>query len=100
MHLPETAAGRAKRRPGRGLRPPLEARHSAPAGQGSYLAALPDRERQLLTMRYGLDGQPPRTLERCGEAFGITRERARQIETSALRRLQFLPEAQALREAG
>ncbi len=64
------------------------------------LAALPDRERQLLTMRYGLDGQPPRTLERCGEAFGITRERARQIETSALRRLQFLPEAQALREAG
>ncbi|MFM8519573.1 MAG: sigma-70 family RNA polymerase sigma factor [Solirubrobacterales bacterium] len=64
------------------------------------LTALPDRERQLLTMRYGLDGEPSRTLEQCGEAFGITRERARQIETSALRRLQFLPEAQALREAG
>ncbi|MFM9077990.1 MAG: RNA polymerase sigma factor RpoD/SigA [Solirubrobacterales bacterium] len=64
------------------------------------LTALPDRERQLLTMRYGLDGEPSRTLEQCGEAFGITRERARQIETSALRRLQFLPEAQALRETG
>jgi RNA polymerase primary sigma factor len=64
------------------------------------LASLPDRERAVLTMRYGLDGEAPRTLEQCGEAFGITRERARQIETSALRRLKFLPEAQALREAG
>ena len=64
------------------------------------LAALPERERAVLTMRYGLDGEPPRTLEQCGEAFGITRERARQIETSALKRLKFLPEAQALREVG
>ena len=64
------------------------------------LAALPDRERTVLIMRYGLDGEPPRTLEKCGEAFGITRERARQIETSALKRLKFLPEAQGLREAG
>ena len=64
------------------------------------LAALPERERAVLIMRYGLDGEPPRTLEQCGEAFGITRERARQIETSALKRLKFLPEAQALREVG
>jgi RNA polymerase primary sigma factor len=64
------------------------------------LASLPDRERAVLTMRYGLDGEAPRTLEQFGEAFGITRERARQIETSALRRLKFLPEAQALRDLG
>ena len=64
------------------------------------LSALPERERAVLVMRYGLDGEPPRTLEQCGEAFGITRERARQIETSALKRLKFLPEAQSLREAG
>ena len=64
------------------------------------LSALPERERAVLVMRYGLDGEPPRTLEQCGEAFGITRERARQIETSALKRLQFLPEAQSLREVG
>ena len=64
------------------------------------LSALPARERTVLAMRYGLDGEPPRTLEQCGEAFGITRERARQIETSALKRLKFLPDAQSLREVG
>ena len=64
------------------------------------LAELPERERMILVMRYGLDGDPPRTLEQCGEAFGITRERARQIETSGLSRVKLLPEAQALREAG
>jgi RNA polymerase primary sigma factor len=49
---------------------------------------LPERERKILQMRYGLlDGQR-RTLEEVGVAFGITRERTRQIEAEALRRLR------------
>jgi RNA polymerase primary sigma factor len=64
------------------------------------LGDLPDREREVLVMRYGLGGQNPQTLEQCGEAFGVTRERVRQIETSTLRKIKNLPEAQGLREAG
>ncbi|WP_238613578.1 sigma-70 family RNA polymerase sigma factor [Candidatus Oscillochloris fontis] len=49
---------------------------------------LPDRERKILQLRYGLfDGQR-RTLEEVGVAFGITRERTRQIEAEAMRRLR------------
>ncbi len=62
------------------------------------LAALPDRERKVIEMRYGLDGGRPRTLEEVGRAFGVTRERVRQIETHTLRKLQALPEAQGLRD--
>ncbi len=64
------------------------------------LDSLPERERDVLVMRYGLGGMNPRTLEECGEAFGVTRERVRQIETSTLRKIKSLPEAQGLREAG
>ena len=52
------------------------------------LCALPERERAILTLRYGLDGQGPRTLEVVGQAFGLTRERARQIEARALQTLR------------
>ncbi len=61
------------------------------------LDALSERERHVIELRYGLNGQPPRTLEEVGRAFGVTRERVRQIETMTLRRLEQLPEAQALR---
>jgi RNA polymerase primary sigma factor len=63
------------------------------------LNSLPQREREVLVMRYGLGGMSPRTLEECGDAFGVTRERVRQIETSTLRKIKNLPEAQGLREA-
>jgi RNA polymerase primary sigma factor len=62
------------------------------------LNALPERERQVLEMRYGLRGNEPATLEEVGRAFGVTRERVRQIETNTLRKLKALPEAQRLRE--
>jgi RNA polymerase primary sigma factor len=62
------------------------------------LDALPERERQVLELRYGLRGREPLTLEEVGRAFGVTRERIRQIETSTLRKLKRLPEAQRLRE--
>jgi RNA polymerase primary sigma factor len=63
------------------------------------LEALSARERELLEMRYGLEGHQARTLEEVGRAFGVTRERVRQIENSTLRKLEGLPEAQRLRDA-
>jgi RNA polymerase primary sigma factor len=63
------------------------------------LAVLPERERQVIEMRYGLTGGRPRTLEEVGQSFGVTRERIRQIENNTLRKLQKLPEAQRLRDA-
>jgi RNA polymerase primary sigma factor len=63
------------------------------------LDALPPREREVIEMRYGLSGQKARTLEEVGRAFGVTRERIRQIENNTLKRLEGLPEAQRLRDA-
>jgi len=62
------------------------------------LDALPARERQVIELRYGLRGHEPLTLEEVGRAFGVTRERIRQIENNTLRKLKQLPEAQRLRE--
>jgi RNA polymerase primary sigma factor len=63
------------------------------------LAALPQREREVINMRFGLDGGRPRTLEEVGRAFNVTRERIRQIENHTLKKLESLPEAQRLRDA-
>jgi RNA polymerase primary sigma factor len=63
------------------------------------LDALPAREREVIEMRYGLKGHEARTLEEVGRAFGVTRERIRQIENNTLKKLEMLPEAQRLRDA-
>jgi RNA polymerase primary sigma factor len=63
------------------------------------LAALPQREREVIEMRFGLTGGRPRTLEEVGRAFNVTRERIRQIENHTLKKLESLPEAQKLRDA-
>ena len=60
--------------------------------------ALPERERQVIELRFGLHGGQPRTLEEVGRAFGVTRERIRQIENNTLKKLEALPEAQRLTE--
>jgi RNA polymerase primary sigma factor len=62
------------------------------------LNALPECERQVIELRFGLRGHEPLTLEEVGAAFGVTRERIRQIETNTLRKLKQLPEAQRLRQ--
>jgi RNA polymerase primary sigma factor len=62
------------------------------------LGALSPRERRVLELRYGLDGQHPRTLDEVGRTFNVTRERVRQIENQSLKKLQALAESQKLRE--
>jgi RNA polymerase primary sigma factor len=64
------------------------------------LAALPRRDREVLELRYGLNGRQPMTLEEVGVAFGVTRERIRQIENNTLKRLKLMPESQCLRGLG
>jgi RNA polymerase primary sigma factor len=59
------------------------------------LQSLEERERQVLVLRYGLIDEEPRTLEDIGRRLGLTRERVRQIELDALRRLASLREMQA-----
>lgn len=52
------------------------------------VATLPTREREIVELRFGLSGQPPKTLEEIGETFAISRERVRQLQNVALQRLR------------
>jgi RNA polymerase primary sigma factor len=63
------------------------------------LHTLSSRQRQVLELRFGLDGQHPRTLDEVGRMFNVTRERVRQIENQGLRKLRALAEAAKLRDA-
>jgi RNA polymerase primary sigma factor len=63
------------------------------------VAELPERERHVLTLRYGLGGDEPHSLEEIGRQLGLTRERVRQIEANALERLAVNREIEALRTA-
>ena len=54
------------------------------------LSTLNDREREIIALRYGLTGDAPQTLEELGLHFQITRERVRQIELRALKKLRKL----------
>ena len=60
---------------------------------------LPERERDVISLRYGIDGDDPQSLEEIGRRLGLTRERVRQIESQALKRLAVNREIEALREA-
>jgi RNA polymerase primary sigma factor len=65
---------------------------------GRILGSLSARERRVLELRYGLDGNHPRTLDEVGRTFNVTRERVRQIENQSLKKLQALAESQKLRD--
>jgi RNA polymerase primary sigma factor len=64
----------------------------------TLMHSLPDRERKVLELRYGLADGRPRTLKEVSGAFGLTRERIRQLETSALTHLRETGEQTDLRE--
>jgi RNA polymerase primary sigma factor len=55
------------------------------------LGTLPERERRVLELRYGLDGEQPQTLDEVGRTFNVTRERIRQIESQTIKKLQANP---------
>jgi RNA polymerase primary sigma factor len=63
------------------------------------LEHLSYRDRRIVELRYGIDGEQPQTLDQVAKLFGLTRERTRQIEEAALRKLSTLAEAQGLRDA-
>jgi RNA polymerase primary sigma factor len=60
------------------------------------LSSLPQREREVVVMRYGLGGSEAQTLEEIGRRLGLTRERVRQIELESLRRLATLREMESV----
>lgn len=62
------------------------------------MATLTDREQQVIRMRFGLEDGHPRTLEEVGREFHVTRERIRQIESKALRKLRHPSRSRKLRD--
>ncbi len=66
----------------------------------SILKDLTDREERVIRLRYGLDDNRPRTLEEVGKEFGVTRERIRQIEAKAIRKLRHPTRSKKLGDYG
>src|SRR5215207_772006 len=64
----------------------------------NVLNTLEDRERDVVVLRFGLDGAQPRTLEQIGKQFGLSRERVRQIERETMAKLRDPQRADALRD--
>ncbi len=79
----ETVAQRLMRQPDAAL---ME--EDASSLLAETMESLPEREREILTMRYGLDGDRPLSLAEIGRRFQISRERVRQLETGALKRMR------------
>jgi len=65
----------------------------------AMVSQLDDKERAVIELRFGLDGEEPRTLQEIGEALGLSRERIRQIESKAKEKLRRSHEVQGLRGA-
>ena len=84
----------------RSTMPPAEAasRELLKAQLSKMLSELSDRERSVLLLRFGLEDDRPRTLEEVGKEFNVTRERIRQIEAKALRKLRHPSRSRKLRD--
>ena len=63
----------------------------------AMVAELDEKEREVIQMRFGLDGEDPRTLQEIGDALGVSRERIRQIESRAKEKLRRSQRAQGMR---
>ncbi len=57
-----------------------------------------ERERKVLELRFGLNGESPCTLDEVGRTFNVTRERIRQIENHSLKKLRVYADAEKLRD--
>jgi RNA polymerase primary sigma factor len=66
------------------------------SGVGNLIGNLSDREQLILRLRYGLGGEEEHTLEQIGQNLGLSRERVRQLEARALKKLRETPHAQRL----
>jgi RNA polymerase primary sigma factor len=80
--------------------PPTEiaSRELLKAQLTTVLSELSDRERRVLMLRFGLEDDRPRTLEEVGKEFNVTRERIRQIEAKALRKLRHPSRSRKLKD--
>jgi RNA polymerase primary sigma factor len=65
----------------------------------SVLSTLTKREADVLRRRFGIETGEPQTLEEIGQSYGVTRERIRQIETKAMRKMRHPMRVKVLREA-
>ncbi len=65
---------------------------------GEVLSSLTHRERRVLQLRFGLEDGRSRTLEEVGKEFNVTRERIRQIEAKALRKLRHPSRSRKLKD--
>ncbi len=86
--------------PDEALAPPTDAatRELLKQQLGEVLSSLSPREQKVLELRFGLKDGKPRTLETVGREFGVTRERIRQIEAKALRKLRHPTRAKKLKD--
>ena len=64
----------------------------------NLLETLPERERKIITCRFGINGETPRTLEQLGTIMGYSKERIRQLEDSALRKIREKEEFKHFRD--
>lgn len=62
------------------------------------LATLSEREAKIISLRFGIDSGYPRTLEEVGKMFNVTRERVRQIEAKAIRKLRHPSRTKMLKD--
>ena len=65
----------------------------------SVINTLPEKEATIITMRFGIENEEPKTLEQVGDYFGLTKERIRQLEGRALRKMRHPSREKILRQA-